>query len=392
MENSLIALLGRSETPTDGVEDYCKFLGEALSRRDVKLEIRRVRWNELGWIAALRQLRRESTDWRASWVVMQYTALAWSRRGFPFGALFALSVLRRGGIRCGVVFHEPCRQEGKRWIGGLRGLCQDWVVRRLYAGATKAIFLDPLEKIRWLPANTPNAHKAWFIPIGANLPDASPGDAAASVQSGDVKTVVVFCLSGPSNRQREINDIAHAMRVVTRRGVRARVIFAGRGTAEARTEIDAAFASVSAEVIQLGLKDATELRKILSAADAMLCVRGRLYMRRGSAIAGIACGLPIVGYEGEAEGTPLEEAGIELVPYRDCEALGKALTTILTDSEKRKLLSSRSSQAQQKFFSWTQIANRYAGAFNVSQRVIVGSPVRFRDVTQPPRSRTTRWE
>jgi hypothetical protein len=55
----------------------------------------------------------------------------------------------------------------------------------------------------------------------------------------------------------------------------------------------------------------------------MLCVRGKLFPRRGSALAGIACGLPIIAYAGATEGTPLAEAGIELVPYRDCEVLGR---------------------------------------------------------------------
>ncbi len=363
MGNCLIAVLGRGESPVDGVEDYCKYLGKALGRRGIQLEAVRVRWDELGWIRALRKLRREATGWRGSWVVVQYTALAWSRRGFPFGVLLALTVLRRRGIRCAVVFHEPCRQGGDRWIDGLRGRCQDWVVRRLYARAARVIFLDPLEKIGWLSPNTPNGQKASFIPIGANLPDPSPEDSSTPDRNGDVKTVVVFCLSGPSNRQREIDDIAHAMKIVTQRGVRARVIFVGRGIPEAKNEIDHAFSSVSAEVVQIGLKDAAELRTMLSSADVMLCVRGRLYMRRGSAIAGIACGLPLVGYSGEAEGTPLEEAGIELVPYRDRDALGEALTTILSDPEKQKLLSSRSSQAQQKYFSWDQIADSYVRVF-----------------------------
>jgi hypothetical protein len=38
----LIALLGRQDTPTDGLEDYCTFLGEALSRRGVGLQKFRV--------------------------------------------------------------------------------------------------------------------------------------------------------------------------------------------------------------------------------------------------------------------------------------------------------------------------------------------------------------
>ncbi len=34
---TLVALLGRPDTPTDGVEDYCIFLGRALAARGIEL-------------------------------------------------------------------------------------------------------------------------------------------------------------------------------------------------------------------------------------------------------------------------------------------------------------------------------------------------------------------
>ena len=44
-------------------------------------------------------------------ILLQYTALSWSRRGIPFGAVATLGVLRSRGVRCVVVFHEPSRQD-----------------------------------------------------------------------------------------------------------------------------------------------------------------------------------------------------------------------------------------------------------------------------------------
>ena len=116
-----VALLGRRDTPTDGVEDYCTFLGEALEQHGVQLQNVRVRWSDEGWFGALRHLWRESGGWRDDWVLLQYTAMGWSRRGFPFGALAALyhssspwRPHRRGVSR-------PFRQGGPRWIDHLRG-------------------------------------------------------------------------------------------------------------------------------------------------------------------------------------------------------------------------------------------------------------------------------
>lgn len=360
-EQRWVAVLGRRDEPADGVEDYCSYLTRALARNAVQLGQIRVRWDRDGWFAALRSLWAESATRTSSWALLQYTTLAWSRRGVPFGAWIALRVLRWRGLRCAVVFHEATRQTGERWIDRCRGACQNWVIRHLYSAANMSIFLDPLAKIRWLPRNAP---KAIFIPIGANIPESEPDDAGHDERRGGPKTVAVFCLSDPPNRHRELADIAHAMKAIARQHVKARVVFLGRGTEEAREEIDRMFDSTTGEAVTLGLQPAEEIRRILSEADVMLCVRGPLYMRRGSAIAGIACGLPIVAYAGEAEGTPLEEAGTELVHYLDRDALGDRLGRVLHDCELRRALCGRSLRAYNKHFGWNAISSSFVDALS----------------------------
>ena len=88
----------------------------------------------------------------------------------------------------------------------------------------------------------------------------------------------------------------------------------------------------------------------------MLCVRGPLYPRRGSAIAAIACGLPIIAFGGAAEGTPIGEAGVELVPSADRDALGTALTRVLADRSAWNQLHEKSLIAHRKYFSWDVVA------------------------------------
>ncbi len=351
-----IALLGRRDTPVDGVEDYCTFLGKALGARGIELKHARVPWMENGWIGGLRWLAQESSGWCGKWVIVQYTALSWSRRGFPFAALAVLTILRRGGARVAVVFHEPHRQGGSRWVDRFRGACQDWVIRRLYRGATKAIFAEPLEKIAWLPKNDA---KAAIIPIGANVPEPATRTEFSGARDYKTKTVAVFCLTEPPKQGLELADISHAVQSAVANGSKVRVVFLGRGTEEAREEIVRVFSSVPVEVSMLGILGDDAVSETLARSDAMLCVRGEITPRRGSVIAGITCGVPIVGYAGSAEGTPLAEAGIEFVPFRDREALGRALSLILTDPELSKRLRERSLYAQRKFFSWDQIAASY---------------------------------
>jgi glycosyltransferase involved in cell wall biosynthesis len=317
-----------------------------------------VPWIENGWIGGLRWLVQESAAWRGKWVIVQYTALGWSRRGFPFAALAVLAILRRRGACVAVMFHEPYRQGGSRWVDRFRGACQDWVIRNLYRGATKAIFADPLEKIAWLPKNDA---KAAIIPIGANVPEPATRTEFSGAGDDKTKTVAVFCLTEPPKQQLELGDISHAVRSTVANGSKVRVVFLGRGTEEARDEIARVFSDVPVEVSMLGIIGGDAVSETLARSDAMLCVRGEITPRRGSVIAGIACGVPIVGYAGAAEGTPLAEAGIEFVPFRDREALGRALSRVLTDRALQDRLRNRSLYAQQHLFSWDVIAASYFG-------------------------------
>jgi glycosyltransferase involved in cell wall biosynthesis len=288
--------------------------------------------------------------------LLQFTALAWSRHGIPLGALAVLAIVRRSGARCAVVYHEPFSPEATNWLDHVRYSFQEWTIRKIYDSAMKNIFPEPLPRIRWLRQS---ASKARFIPIGANIPERRPAVNARFSENNGPKTVVVFCLTGMPYLRDELKDISDAARKAIEDGARFRILFLGRGTSEAREEITRSFRELPVDVSSLGLLDAARISDILAQSDAMLCVRGRVYHRRGSAIAGIASGLPIVGYAGETNGTLLEHAGLVLVPYRDGQAAGAALSRILQDADFHHELSEKSLQAHQKYFSWTLIASAF---------------------------------
>src|SRR5439155_1610486 len=101
------------DEPTDAVEDYCRYLGEALASHNLDLQIRRVPWKEHGWSASLRALRLQTEAWRGAWVLVQYTALAWSARGFPRRFLRVLRILRKSWENCGCLFLAGMRKSAK---------------------------------------------------------------------------------------------------------------------------------------------------------------------------------------------------------------------------------------------------------------------------------------
>ena len=195
--------------------------------------------------------------------------------------------------------------------------------------------------------------------MGPNIPENLARRVAPENSPSLTRTVVVFCVSDSPYGEREVADVAGAMRTAASQGLRLRAVFVGRGTAEQKIAITEAFAGSNIEVVVRGVCDAPEVTQIFSESDAMLAVRGRLYLRRGSALAGLACGLPIVGYGGEATGTILEQGGIALVPFGDREALGTALRELLTNSILWQEMHEKSLAVQQKYLSWDVIAAEF---------------------------------
>jgi glycosyltransferase involved in cell wall biosynthesis len=352
----IVAVLGRRDEPTDGVADYCSWLGSALAAYDYELETVRVPWNERGWDAALAELREHAAAWRGCWVLLQFTNLAWSRRGFPLQAPRVLSILRKSGAHCGVVFHDFAPLGGSRLIDRARRYCQGRVLRRLYAQADLGIFTITTSKIPWVSRDPA---RAVFVPVGANFPEPAFDSGA---RTDHKKTVAIFSITGGASRRTEVADIGAAVKQASRTVGPVRVIVVGRGSKDAEPELRVEFVNTDIELEILGLLPADEMSKVIARADVLLFVRGQISSRRGSAIAGIACGLPIVCYSGPETAWPITEAGITAVPLGDRGALSAALERVLADDDLRASLAECSRHAQKKYFSWPAIAGFFARA------------------------------
>jgi glycosyltransferase involved in cell wall biosynthesis len=68
-----------------------------------------------------------------------------------------------------------------------------------------------------------------------------------------------------------------------------------------------------------------------------------------------------------AEGTPLAEAGIELVPYGDSIALGNTLARTLTARNRWQELHERNLEVHEKYFSWSSIATKLIDALDIGR-------------------------
>jgi glycosyltransferase involved in cell wall biosynthesis len=356
MSEECVALLGRQDEPTDGVEEYCTWLARSLAPLGIILKFSRVPWARTGWRAALADLRRQAAAWASRVVFVQYTALAWSRRGFPWRLPQVLRILHAAGARCVVVFHDAGPYPGRRFADRVRRLCQVHLMRCAWRRSHGVILTVPPEILTW---RRPASPVPIFMPVGANLPAPASFHDAARVASSPL-TVAVYGVTGGAHLQREVADIALAVNRVASRVSELRLVVFGRGAQDARAPLEGAIDQSRAELEVKGLLPSQEVARTLEAADVLLFVRGHISTRRGSAIAGIVCGLPVVAYAGPETAAPITDAGVLLVSLGDREALAQTLERVLTNDELRASLAKRSQHAAAQVFSWQAIAARYA--------------------------------
>ena len=352
-------MLGRKDEPTDAVDEYCRYLAAALQTQGIQLEIHRVSWEIQGWPDALDALRQQAFKWRDRWVLVQYTALAWSARGFPQRVLRALKILKSAGVRVGIVFHDVEPYPGSRLIDSVRRFDQVCTMRRALALAELSVFTVPPERLSWLtvvPSNTV------FVPVGPNLP--IPTVPAASSQQDHVPTIGVFSITGGEAGARETEVILAAGRYAAQKIGKLRLSIFGRSAELREAKLRKGFRDLPVELSVEGVVEPSQVVQKLSVCDVLLFVRGPISSRRSSAIAGIACGLPIIAYPGSETAVPITDAGVVLVSPDQPDDLNSALVRVLSDAAYRMNLVARSRAAYQTYFAWSTIAARISTALD----------------------------
>jgi glycosyltransferase involved in cell wall biosynthesis len=354
-----IALLGRKDEPTDAVEEYCRYLAAALQAHNSQLEIHRVPWEIDGWPGALHALRIQATKWHDTWLLVQYTALAWSLRGFPQKILRVLKILKSAGARVGIVFHDVEPYPGTRLIDYVRRFDQLWTMRRVLALGDLTVFTVPPERLSWLTAAPSNAV---FVPVGPNLP--IPAVSQPSFRQDPVPTIGVFSITGGESGACETQIILSSVRYAAQKLGKLRLSIFGRHAELRESELREGLHDLPVELSVEGVVEAPQVVQKLSACDVLLFVRGQISSRRGSAIAGIACGLPVIAYSGSETALPITDAGVVLVSPDRPEDLNAALVQVLSDATYRMDLAARSRAVYKTHFAWRAIAARFSALLN----------------------------
>jgi glycosyltransferase involved in cell wall biosynthesis len=359
MTQKCVALFGRGDQPTDALREYCAFLGEALQEHGYAMEMAAVAWPGRGWRAALAELRRDARGWAGVPVFVQYTALAWSARGFPARVLRVIRILRAAGARVGVVFHDVEPFAGTRLIDRFRRNAQVRVMRAMLQQVDIAIFTVALDHVSWRP----KVHNGVaFIPDGANFSDSAGvsgrADASGGMKSGT--TIAVYGVTGGESGRGEIAKIVGAVRDTAKVISGLQLAVLGRNSDLTEKDFREGLRDTGVSLSVLGVLPPAQVAEELKRADVLLFVRGEISTRRGSAIAGISCGLPVICFSGAETAAPITEAGLALYSPVKQGDLARVLLEVLGDSRLRERLAERSCVAFERYFSWKAIAARYA--------------------------------
>jgi glycosyltransferase involved in cell wall biosynthesis len=222
-----------------------------------------------------------------------------------------------------------------------------------------------MEKLSWLPRFCSNAY---FIPVGPNLPildteitlDEVAKRPDVDINTADVPVVSIFSITGGEAGVRETRLIIGAVRQVAQRLGKLRLSVFGRHADLRESLLRDGCQGLPVELSVEGVLKPHQVLQRLSKSDVLLFVRGSISSRRGSAIAGIACGLPVIAYPGSETAAPITDAGVVLVSPDHPDELTAALFHVLSDTGYRKALASRSRAAYKAHFAWPVIAGRFS--------------------------------
>ena len=281
------------------------------------------------------------------------------REGFPHRVLRVLKILKDGGARVAIVFHDVEPYPGTRLIDAFRRFDQIYTMRRALALTDRTVFTVPADRLSWLPSAPP---KAVFIPVGPNLPIAHMTQ--ASFPQDGVPTIGVFGITHGESGARETQTIVKAVQFAAQTIGKLRLSIFGRHADLREGELREGLGNLPVELSVGGVMEPDQVVEKLSACDVLLFVRGHISSRRGSAIAGIASGLAVIAYPGSETAVPITEAGVVLVSPDHPEDLNAALVRVLSDSSYRKDLARRSLTVYKKHLAWPAIASRFCTFLN----------------------------
>lgn len=372
-----VLLVCPSYQPQDvacGVGDYSRWLAEELSRQGHRITVLtgtgyrgttdgpvRVlpevqRWSAVEALRRARWVRRGDFDV----VDLQYTPVLYGQAGSGFRSLPVL--LRLYGAPAAVVtFHSLSGGPASRL----------WAVL-LLAGARRAISANEEVTAMVRRRLARLASKVDEVPIGSNIEVApvSAADRLAARRAAGVPDgaplLVHFGLIYPG---KGLETLLAALRRVRRGGIDAHLAIVGETRPESlpyRTTLErrAEELDVEGAVHWTGHLAPAEVSRLLHAADLYVVPYDRgASVRRGTLIAGLAHGRPVISTFSDLESRFLRDGdNVSLVPPRDAESLARRILDLLAEPGAAAHLAAGARRLAERF-AWPSIARQTVETF-----------------------------
>jgi glycosyltransferase involved in cell wall biosynthesis len=295
-------------------------------------------------------------------VNIQYQTAAYGMR--PTINLLPLTWRRRSAPAVVTTFHDLRHP----YLFPKAGRLRDWANALLVRGSDGLVFTNTEDRARArrLPGrrDIPEA----MIPIGSNIDRAPPPDYERARQRaalGAGPEDLLLAYFGLLNPSKGLEDLLLALAALRDAGLAARLIVVGGGAgssdpancAEARAFAERLRAlDLEGAVLETGFLPPSLVSARLLAADlAVLPYRDGLSLRRGSLMAMLAHGLPLVSTRPIGESPLRDGEEVLLVPPADPPALAAAVRRLAADPTLRAQLGTAAGRRSREF-AWDRIA------------------------------------
>ena len=291
-------------------------------------------------------------------VLVQYNPFLYGRRGFAPWLAAELWRLRRhrSRPRIALIVHEPfVPMIGWRWM--LMGLWQRVQLAAILAASDLVLVSIEVwtERLsRWTPRR-PTRH----LPVGSNFPDRADAreDERRSLGVGPGDFIVAFVDTGGGARLPEFVSSA-----VTRLATRFTNLYVLVLGAHA---VQPPGIPANVQVRLLGEMTADRFAASLSAADVFLApyIDG-VSTRRGSLMAALQHGVPVLGTVGPLTDSVLREAhdALRLVPVGEPDSFADMAECLALDAGERHRLGDEGRSLYRSCFDWPVIARELLAA------------------------------
>jgi glycosyltransferase involved in cell wall biosynthesis len=361
MVERLIIVHGDRGHVVDGIRDHTSRIGQALSANRVPVAELRVRTGGDG----ARRLGRSLPIWRrlrglrrSTVVVLQYSPFCYGRRGFaPWLPAYLLAMRIGGrGPTVALMVHEP-HMPMVSWRWTLMGLWQRLQLAALRRSSD--VVLTSIEP--WARSLAPRRplRRTRHLPVGSNLPDARGlrGIERQHLEIGD-GTLLVSCL-GRDHPGWLGGYVVDAVNAIARSGQAVALLNLGADTPRLR-RIDS-----SVVVREPGYLEGETLAAKLAASDLFLApLSDGVSTRRGSLMAALQHGLPVVGTTGPLTDAVLRNASqaLRLTAVGDPGLFARAAVRLGEDRAGRAAAGVAARELYEREFDWPVLAEKLLAA------------------------------